>query len=589
MGGTVYAGYSSGENTVFDGRSLPLPPNPFDSKQRAYKRRAYGSVEVTGNDSWTCSPTYKLTFGGDSSTRYAQGGALQPRSGGRYVPNPFLTSITTKNQGSGGIEDTALWEVEFQYTCYGESQLNDVSNSFMIPGMLLKVIIGYDPGDRLIINDARVYDFSFSYNSDDGSYSCTTKCLGTNSNSTIAGALKVRPVSEGGYWGKTEGGWDKRGRGVVRNLMKEAAAALNVTVDKDGNVEGSGIPDQGTGISGGFFGIINIVIPTGWLSWIMSAGSSDEKPILMVRLYRVLGYLLEGVDSNIKYQFDAKYRTDSDWFMSADPASFLLPGKLGNYTGENKFSLYGVIGDAADVYISFAKLLQIEENVLRDVKAKGGTYSINQLLNAIFVELSAATGTGIDLFITEKDNTYYILNRKYDIKSKSKASGSTIKLLDPNSPVKSLSMSSNLDPDMAAMAFSSNGGQYAKAMRENVLGNNCRPTPRNWEYYDPLDVLKDKLKEIGEAWTPDKAMDAQGLMKEWINSTTTGVSMRYNIDLSVTMDGYSSPQFMDRFYVQPLPSGIAGGDIYFAVGEIEHKCDGETWDTTIVGYMMVNA
>ena len=64
--------------------------------------------------------------------------------------------------------------------------------------------------------------------------------------------------------------------------------------------------------------------------------------------------------------------------------------------------------------------------------------------------------------------------------------------------------------------------------------------------------------------------------------------MRYGIDLSVTFDGWNGPNFMERFSVSPLPNAVSGAEVYYAVGEIEHKCDGETWDTTIVGYMMVN-
>lgn len=577
----TYSGTKQYGDMVFGGNDLPLPPGPFDSKQRAYKRRAYGSVEVVGNDQWTCSPSYTLTFGGDSGTKYAQGGALQPRSGGRYVPNPFLTSITTKNQGSGGIEDYSLWEVEFQYTCYGESQLNDVSNSFMIPGMLLKVIIGYDPGDRLIINDARVYDFSFSYNSDDGSYSCTTKCLGTNSAASIAGAVKVRAVGES-YTGG--------GRGVVRNLMKKAAEILGVVVADDGRLSGT-FPKQGTGKNVAEYGIINIVVPTGLMDWVLTLGSSDEMPVMMVQLDTVLKYLLEANQSAPSYFFAATYKPDT-WFMSANPYEFLFPGAAGNYTENNKFDLDGTAGVVADIWISFPKLLQIEDNVLKEVKSQGGEYSINQLMNAIFTELSAATGGGIDCFITEgpfgqkAQHIYWILNKKWDVGPQTK--GTIIKLLDPNSPVKSLSMSSNLDPDMAAIAFSANGGKYPKSMMNNIFGGGCNSKVNYLQYSDPEDVLKNKIKEIGEAWTPDNAQDAKGLLKEYVNQTWTGTSMRYGIDLSVTMDGYSAPKFMDRFYVQPLPSGVGGGDIYFAVGEIEHKCDGETWDTTIVGYMMVN-
>ena len=63
--------------------------------------------------------------------------------------------------------------------------------------------------------------------------------------------------------------------------------------------------------------------------------------------------------------------------------------------------------------------------------------------------------------------------------------------------------------------------------------------------------------------------------------------MRYNIDLSLTFDGLAGVEFYQRFNITPKPSAVIGGKSTFVVGEIEHSCDGEIWDTTIVGYMMV--
>ena len=57
----------------------------------------------------------------------------------------------------------------------------------------INVEIGYQPGDKLNITKARLYDFSWSYNADNGTYSCTGKCIGPNSKSGVAGALKVKP------------------------------------------------------------------------------------------------------------------------------------------------------------------------------------------------------------------------------------------------------------------------------------------------------------------------------------------------------------------------------------------------------------
>ena len=45
-------------------------------------------------------------------------------------------------------------------------------------------------------------------------------------------------------------------------------------------------------------------------------------------------------------------------------------------------------------------------------------------------------------------------------------------------------------------------------------------------------------------------------------------------------------QFFNTFTVDNLPGGF--GDVFFAVGEIEHSVSDGNWDTTIVGYMMIN-
>ena len=54
-------------------------------------------------------------------------------------------------------------------------------------------------------------------------------------------------------------------------------------------------------------------------------------------------------------------------------------------------------------------------------------------------------------------------------------------------------------------------------------------------------------------------------------------------DKQVTVDGI---QFFNTFTVDNLPGGF--GDVFFAVGEIEHSVSDGNWDTTIVGYMMIN-
>lgn len=572
--------------SVFNQGGLNLPPNPFDSKQRAYKRRAYGSVKVVGNKQFTCQGGgASLTFGGDSNTKFAQGGALQPRGGGRYVPNPYLTSITTKNQGSGGIEDTSLWEIEFQYVCYGTDQLNKMSNAFMIPGMLVDVTIGYSPGDKLKISKATVYDFSFSYNSDDGSYSCTCKCMGENSDSPIAGALKVKPSKDGAE-SVDKGKKKNKGYSIIKKLQNQCDKALGLQRDEKGNLKSTNVPSRdGTAKSKGDYGLIKAQKDASLMAITLSGGGADNIVVPVVKLSRVVSFLNEIVGN--RYVLEAKYKTLSQ-LKSADPLAFCLPKDKANYGKRNDFSpLKGNPGIVGDIWVSIPKLLEMEDSVMQAQKEDNTEYTTNQLLNKVFAELSSCTGTAVDCFISENQGKFYIVNRKFDIKKGSKATA--INLLSPDSPIKSLSMSSNMDPDMAAIAFAGTSGPYPKAIVESVFAG-CKPKAETTkeEPPSPETLVAEKFKEIGENYAQELCQDCKGLLKQYVNKDLKGISMRYGIDLSVTMDGWNGPKFMQQFTVNPLPNAVSGGDVYFAVGEIEHKCDGETWDTTIVGYMMVN-
>ena len=574
-------------SNIFNQGAMSLPPNPFDGRQRAYKRRAYGSVTVAGNDQFTCSGGgLSLTFGGDSETKFSQGGALQPRSGGRYVPNPYLTSITTKNQGGGDITDTALWEIEFQYTCYGTDQLNKCSNAFMIPGMLIDVVIGYDPGDKLTIPKARLYDFSFSYNSDDGSYSCTAKCLGSNSKSAVAGALKVKP-SENGSEITDEGGKTIKGYSIIKQLQNNCDNELDLDRDTDGNLKNTNVPSRdGTAKSVGSYGLIKGQKDAGMWDMLFSGGSADNILVPVVQLKEVVAFL-DNLVGNV-YVFDATYSSQLSKLQSADPMAFCLPDKAGRYGEGNDFSkLGGSFGQVGDIWVSIPKLMQIEDSVMPSEKEDNKEYTTNELLNKVFAELSSCTGGAVDCFIAERENKFNIVNRKSDIKTATK--GTIIKLLDPNSPVKSLSMSSNMDPDMAAIAFAGGSGPYPKSVIESVFAG-CKPkeTDSAKPLPSPEEKLAEKIKELGESYSAEVAQDCKGILKEYVNQNLTQISMRYGIDLSVTFDGWNGPNFMERFSVSPLPNAVDGANVYYAVGEIEHKCDGETWDTTVVGYMMVN-
>jgi len=577
-------------SNVFDKGGLSLPPSPFDSRQRAYKRRAYGSVDCVGNDQFSCGTSFKLSFDGTGEGKYAQGGALQARGGGRYTPNAHLTSITTKNQGGGDISDAALWEIEFQYTCYSKSQLDSCSNAFMVPGNLINVEIGYQPGEKLSITKARLYDFSWSYNADNGTYSCTGKCIGPNSKSGVAGALKVKP-SPNKATQTDEGGGENAGSSLVEQIRVNCDNALDLKRDAKGDLTLKNVPAaDGTAVSKPPFGLIKgQKDASGWSNF-WSGGKADNVLIPVVQIGEVVAYF--NTISAVKYEFDeGKYDTTLSLLKSADPTAFCLPGARAFYGDNNDFSkLQGTIGNVSDIYVSIPNLLRIETELFESLKEKGEQPTISQFLNRLFSELDIHTGGAIDCFITDEagggTETLKIVNRKFDIK---KTAVTTINLLSKDSPVKEVNMSSNLDSDMAAIAFTGAGGKYPLSM-VNSLFRGCTPkedASSGTEPEDPGTLVQEQLDKLGENLSPEVTADLKGLLRQYVNSNVKNISIRYGIDISLTFDGTSGPRFMQKFTVSPMPNAISGAKIYFAVGEIEHKCDGETWDTSVVGYMMV--
>jgi hypothetical protein len=246
------------------------------------------------------------------------------------------------------------------------------------------------------------------------------------------------------------------------------------------------------------------------------------------------------------------------------------------------------MGDANDLWISTQFLKKIEDDLLnkQSNKDKKGEYSVNTYLSKLFGEISNLSGGVVELVITtdpDNKNIFQIVNKKYDI---AYSGNSILSLRSPNSPVKSVNMSSNMDPDMAAIAFSGGSGKYPNNMASNVFGGCSPKVPIDSS--ESEEKLKQKIIEMGNKYDTSTSTDFKKILREYINSKLPGkkISIRYNIDLSVTVDGFN-PKFGQSFSVDPIPASVGTGNITFVVGEIEHKVDGAIFETTVVGYMMV--
>jgi hypothetical protein len=580
--------------SIFDAGNLALPAGPFSSRERAYKRRAYGSVTNNGNDQFNCGGGATLTFGSGSAgtKKYAQGGGLQSRGGGRYVPNSHLTSITTKNQGGGDLSDVTLWQIEFQYTCYSKAQLDLMAKSFMIPKNLINVTLGYDPGGSVTISNAQIHDFSWNYNSDDATWTCTAKALGENSQVISAGAFTIKPNDVGIEVSDDENG--VKSYSVVKVLQTQVDKALGIKRSAEGDLTGANIPTtDGRAKSIGSNAIVKLQIEASGWSMFISAGKADDKIVTMTTIQSVIDFFNAKLPSSVKakggYKFSGGKYDARPLLRSADPAAFCLPGALGTYGEDNDFKdLQGTAGDIGSVFVSTDLLLKVEADLLNEQSKKTSTsaYTISQFLSKMFGELAQCTGNAIDCFITERDGAFYIVNRTFDIKKGS--IGTSVELFSSNSSVKSCNMSSNFDPEMAAIAFAGASGKFPEGMASGIFAG-CTPKDVTTSSAgDGPDVkVQAKIDEMGKAYKAETVSDFKTVLKQYVMSSVKDASFRYGIDLSLTLDGAPGVRFMQKFTVNPLPGHISSGT-YFVVGEIEHKCDGETWDTTLTGYMMVN-
>jgi len=568
------------------------------------QRRSFGTVAWTGeNQGYDCENNAK------SSLSFGTGDEAALQRDGRYVPRPYLTSITTKNQGNGDISDIAMWDISFEWVVYSKADFNTYSTAFMIPGNIINVSFGWNNQFGSVnINGAAIYNFGWTYNLD-GSFTCNASAL---ANTAVAGGFIVGPgrglvkLTQ-----TTEDGETSTSYSIIRKLQKQVDTALGVGRDADGKVTIAGGLPNGTARSVGNFGIVKIEKEAGFFA----SNFTDANEILIS--FVTVGEIAQFFNNNILNglaSIDVSTATfkDSFLFKSADPVKIILPGRGADYTGfgstNNNFT--GLLGNAntvRDIFVSTNLLMDIEKELLdRKKEGEEASFTVHQFMGQLFKEIETETGGIINCFLqsdpqqTEEIKRYFVINRHNDIKQADAAY--TFTTLSPTSILKGLSMSSNLDAEMSAIAFTGGGGKFPSNAISNVF--KCKPKAQKGTQLSsdnnaagtskPSDnpnntniILKNKIKEMGDAYNSENVSDFRSVLRKHFMTSEfpKGLAIPYSINLSVTIDGVDGIQFFNTFTIDNLPAGF--GDVFFAVGEIEHSVSDGNWDTTIVGYMMI--
>ena len=554
-----------------------------------HQRRSFGSVSFTGkNDGFDCkAKAYSLSFGtGDEA-------AL--KRAGRYVPRPHLTSITTKNQGSGDISDIAMWDISFEYVVYSQADFNAATTAFMIPGNFVDVTFGWNNGfGQVSIKEAGIYNFGWTYNLD-GSWTCNASAL---AKTATAGGFVIKPSSKA-QSSKDASGAETEYFGIGAKLQAQADNALGLGRDEDGGITNDGL-EEGQARASGVYGVIKLQKEAGAIDMLLSFGSANEVVVSFVQLKEVVSFLnASAMAPNGKIVSNEATFVNNFILKSADPTRILMPSRGANYkeTGGsvNDFSaIGGTFGKVEDIWISTGLIIEVENKLLeRKKEGEQASYTVHQFMGQLLKEIETETGSVVNCYLQSDPQssgvkTYTIVNRHNDIAG-GVGAGYTFKTLTPNSIIKGISMSSNLDAEMSAIAYTGGGGKYPSNAIKKVF--NC--TPKNVDGADGAkettdEDLKKKIKQMGDNYNSNEVSEFRSILRKHFMSKLfpSAKSIPYAINLSVTFDGVDGIQFFNTFTVDNLPGGF--GDVFFAVGEIEHSVSNGNWDTTIVGYMMIN-
>ena len=292
---------------------------------------------------------------------------------------------------------------------------------------------------------------------------------------------------------------------------------------------------------------------------------------------------------------------------SADPSTLLLDGEMANYGGDDDTkndlqSGIGWNGDARSMLISLdfitKTITRLIEKEQEDKESKGDT-AVNNFIRVLCETIKDLTGGLYQLTIYNDgfndSNQFLIVNERAE-HTRGISAAYTFTLHNVGSTLKSVSLSSNMDSDMAAAALVSNrGGDVPEGAFDNLYSECGGVKAENKPTQPPptLADVKKKKEELGLGFDAERVQSLKDVMKAYVTSepkaTSTDTGYRYMIDLSVTTYGVWGTQIGDTFTFSGLPKKYKGSGKYFCVGKMEHTFDGQGgWETSYTGFLKLD-
>jgi len=577
-----------------------------------YGRYAYITLKGTGgNNAGLCNGS-GASLGDTLLTEGETYDSTIVRDGDRDIPSrPILDSVRINNDGSSDMSEAALYDVDVSFRCFSKSQFETYENVYFTPGSEVKLSFGYKGlgmGGSLTAN---VYNFGFSLDAS-GIYSCNMKLTGKN---RFAAILSMNNASTSpGTTAKDKEGNEFSGDSILAELYArftkafpkfEESSFIQKSSTKDFVEDGKATSDPSKS-----YVVANIQTQGGFdfsgLGMTVDTDDMFVKYCTFQELLNVINWAHKG--SGFSWGFGTAKGVYIGGMCSADPSTILLDGEMAKYGGNDDTSnnLDHGAGDTSGHHKGIAISLEFIGKLIQDLKdrekedkSEKGELGVNNFLRNLCEHIKDVTG-GLYPLTLYSDGAAYSNGGKFLVvheraeHAKSPTGGYQFTLHNKGSVLTGVSMTSNMDSDMAAAALTANrGGKLPKDALEKLFPGCVGKGTTEAKTVSLADVKK-KKEALGSGFSAERVEDLKAVVTSYVqqnaSTTKTDTGYRYMIDLEITHYGAWGTQSGDTFTFSGVPSKYQGAGKYFCVGAIDHTFDGQGgWSTSVTGFLKLDA
>jgi len=296
--------------------------------------------------------------------------------------DPYITQINIKQEGELGM----LLRAEIQFTIERDSDFNTYSKYFLTPNKKVNLKINrasrwpaYAKNDPLEFKDLVIYDFAWTFNSIEQSYTCTTKMMGSNTLiEDVEAMVSFQDTAKAAL------GWEaKIIKIIVDTKGKERTRTVSVSTMSDYILWLANAKDKRV-----------IKVLTKWRD-----GASNEQYVTLQFIVGLINDVIVpyhhkasvvGDIAQPKYELQKSIQIGaktSEYFISPDPMSVIYTGTADNGTYDDKLKLTdaattvdtstGTI-NLTNIYISRTALINIESQAQQSADTVANSDKINE-------------------------------------------------------------------------------------------------------------------------------------------------------------------------------------------------------------------